>query len=63
MNIKNSNITIVDVKHLFCDKSKCKLNDKNNIFFHEAHPTLYGAKKINDVILKAIRDAKIVNLN
>ncbi len=59
-SLKNENIHRIYPHKLFCDKrvkNQCVTHDEKNIFFSdEWHPSLYGAKMINKLILDELEN-------
>ena len=66
-SIQNENIYRVYTHKLFCDtiiKDRCITHDDKNIFYaDDDHPSLKGAKIINDLIMKEIEKSTTKNPN
>ena len=62
-SIKGKNIHRVYPHKLFCDtiiKDRCLTHDDKNIFYSDDdHPSLIGAKIINELILKEIKKIEL----
>ena len=64
--IKSSRLHKVYPYKLFCDKNSnlCSTHDTENFFFFDGyHPSLAGAKMINDLIDKKIKQIEKINAN
>ncbi len=54
-NLNFKNLYKINLTSMFCPNDKCIFYDNNNsYFFDEFHPSFYGSKKINSVIIEMI---------
>ena len=54
-NFDNDNIKHLNLSSIFCDKEKCySVKNKKILISDDDHPSILGAKLINDLIIKEL---------